>query len=122
MDNKQIGENIRSMRLANDMTQEQLAQKLGYKSRSTINKIEMGINSIHPTKILAFAKALDTTPAYLLGLSAVPKKLVKSVEICFDDKTLVYFFNEENILKVKNFLDDLEKKEKKSITDKNIKE
>ena len=68
MDNQQIGENIRNMRIAKDMTQDQLAQKLGYKSRSTINKIEMGVNSIHPTKILAFAKALDTTPACLLGL------------------------------------------------------
>ena len=48
------------------MTQEVLAKKLGYRSRSTINKIELGINDIGQSKIIAFAKALDTTTSYLL--------------------------------------------------------
>lgn len=50
-----------------NMSQEELAQKLGYKSRSSINKIEKGQNDIPQSKIIDFAKALDTTPEYLMG-------------------------------------------------------
>lgn len=59
---------IRSRREELGMSQEELAKKMGYKSRSSINKIEMGENDIPQSKIVAFAKALDTTPAYLMGL------------------------------------------------------
>ena len=48
-------------------SQEELANKLGYKNRSSIHKIEMGVNDIPQSKIKAFADALDTTPAYLMG-------------------------------------------------------
>ena len=43
------------------------AKKLGYKSRSTIAKIEKGENDITQSKIAAFADALQTTPSYLMG-------------------------------------------------------
>jgi transcriptional regulator with XRE-family HTH domain len=49
------------------MSQDELASKLGYKSRSTIAKIESGENDITQSKIVEFAKALETTPAYLMG-------------------------------------------------------
>ena len=39
-----IGENIQRMRKALGWTQEDLAKRMGYKSKSTINKIELGIN------------------------------------------------------------------------------
>lgn len=57
---------IKARREELGMSQEELATKLGYKSRSTINKIEMGKNDLTQSKILAFAKALHTTPAYLM--------------------------------------------------------
>ena len=49
------------------MSQDELAKKLGYKSRSTIAKIEKGENDITQSKIAAFADALQTTPSYLMG-------------------------------------------------------
>lgn len=48
-------------------TQEELATKMGYKSKSTINKIELGINDIPQSKIVRFAEVLGTTPAHLMG-------------------------------------------------------
>ncbi len=63
-----LSENIKSRRKQLNMTQDELAKKLGYKSRSSINKIELGINDISQRQIISFAKALDTTPAYLLGI------------------------------------------------------
>ena len=62
-----IGENILHRRKEMGMTQEELAKRLGYKSKSTINKIELGINDIPRNKIEKFAEALGTTPACLMG-------------------------------------------------------
>ncbi len=63
-------ENIRAKRIALHMTQQELARKLGYKSTSTIAKIEAGENDIPQAKIAAFAAALDSTPAALMGFNA----------------------------------------------------
>lgn len=62
-----IGIRIKNRREELNMTQEELAIKLGYKSKSTINKIEAGINDIVQSKVFAFAEALDTTAAHLMG-------------------------------------------------------
>ena len=62
-----IGTRIMNRRKELGMTQDDLAKKMGYKSRSTINKIEMGINDISQSKVVMFSKVLDTTIAYLMG-------------------------------------------------------
>lgn len=62
-----VGDNILRMRKRLGMTQEELATRMGYKSKSTINKIELGINDIPQSKIVRFAEVLGTTPAYLMG-------------------------------------------------------
>ena len=48
----ELYKNIRSRRIALKMTQQELAQKLGYKSTSTIAKILMGLNIVAPTQNL----------------------------------------------------------------------
>lgn len=56
------------------MSQEQLAKAIGYtsnNSRSTINKVEQGQNDIVQSKLKAYAKALDVTVGYLLGIEDV---------------------------------------------------
>lgn len=53
-----IGERIKLRREELQMTQEELAQKLGYKSRSSINKIELGGNELTQRKIMDIAHAL----------------------------------------------------------------
>ena len=60
-------ENIKKRRQALGISQEELAERLGYNSRSTIAKIEAGVNDITQSKIIAFARALKCTPAYLMG-------------------------------------------------------
>ena len=59
---------IRQRREELHMTQDELAQAMGYKSRSSINKIELGKSDIPQSKIKSFAEALKTTPEYLMGL------------------------------------------------------
>lgn len=62
-----IGERIKNRREQLDMSQEELARRLGYKSRSSINKIENDASGLPQTKIAAIANALLTTPAFIMG-------------------------------------------------------
>lgn len=62
-----VGRRIKEQREAIGMTQGELAKKLGYKNKSTIGKIETGINDIVLSKVVEFADALHTSVAYLMG-------------------------------------------------------
>lgn len=63
----QLYKNIKARRIELKMTQSELAQKLGYADKSMIAKIEKGSVDLTQSKIVAFAKALETTPADLMG-------------------------------------------------------
>jgi transcriptional regulator with XRE-family HTH domain len=63
----EVGERIRLRREELNMTQEDLAKKVGYTSRSSVAKVESNANGMVQSKLVAFANALETTPAYLLG-------------------------------------------------------
>lgn len=62
-----IGKRIREKRESLGITQEELAQKLGYRNKSSIAKIETGTNDIVQSKVVEFADVLNTTVAYLMG-------------------------------------------------------
>ena len=62
------------------MSQEELAEKLGYKSRSSINKIELGLSGIPFSKIDLFAKALQVKREYLMGWSKEEEKDIEKVK------------------------------------------
>lgn len=61
-----MGERVRKARENKGYTQEELALKLGYKSRSSVNKIEKE-RDIPRSMIVKIAEILDVTPAYLMG-------------------------------------------------------
>lgn len=60
-------EKIKTLRIQRRMSQETLAKLTGYSDRSTIAKIEKGKIDLSENKIIIFAQALGTTPAYLMG-------------------------------------------------------
>lgn len=62
-----IAENIKARREELEMSQEELATKTGYKHRSAVNKIELGINNFPMYKLNDFAVALRTSQERLLG-------------------------------------------------------
>lgn len=82
-----IGKNIMQRRKELKLTQEELATKMGYKSKSTINKIELGINDIPQSKIAKFAEVLETTPASLMGWEKVQKKADTITDVVLRMKT-----------------------------------
>ncbi len=64
-----VGERIAARRKELNMTQEELAKKLGYKSRSSINKIELEWSNVPLSKLERVAAALDCEATYLMGWS-----------------------------------------------------
>lgn len=62
-----IGYRIRQQRHALDITQEELGRRVGV-TKATINKYETGIvHTLPRPRIEALAKALEISPAYLMG-------------------------------------------------------
>ena len=67
MEISSIGQRIKQRREELGLTQDELAKQLGYQSRSSINKIELGHQNLTQSKIKAFASALGVTPTFLMG-------------------------------------------------------
>lgn len=63
-------ENIKALRLKAGLSQDELAHKTGYTDRSSIAKIEAGKVDLTESKISLFAKALNVSPATLMGLDS----------------------------------------------------
>ncbi len=61
-----VGTNIKKRRYELQMSQQELADALGYKTRSTIAKIESGENDISQKKLQKFAEILDTSVSALI--------------------------------------------------------
>ena len=80
-----IGQRIKARREELGMSQEELAFKIGYRSRSSINKIELDVQQLTQRKIRAIADALNVTANYILGISdddmPIPCELYN---ICYD--------------------------------------
>lgn len=91
-----IGERIKKRRKELGMTQEDLSNKLGYRSKTTIAKIENGTNDIMQNRVMDFAKALQTTPAYLMGYAFsdvqndISDKLQELIDQLQDEKDLQF--------------------------------
>ena len=69
-----VGNQIRKRRKQLKITQDELAKLTGYGDKTAISKIELGQRDLTQSKIVLFANALQTTPAYLLGLTEEPTK------------------------------------------------
>lgn len=89
-----VGGNILRMRKRLGWTQEELANRMGYKSKSTINKIELGINDIPQSKIVQFAEVLGTTPAHLMGWDEEDKDSPEELELSEGEKMLLDLFRQ----------------------------
>ena len=87
---KELGNRIKQRRTALHLTQEELAKRSGYTSRSSINKIELGMVDLPQSKIKAIADALDTTPAFFMGWDEQSKQndeIVDEVTKMYNDPT-----------------------------------
>lgn len=97
----EIGDRIRARREELGMSQDELARAIGYKSRSSINKMELDGRGLPQKKIVALAKALRVTPAYLMGW--------EDEEAIADEQASLYKRDEEEILRKVRLLSDSNK-------------
>lgn len=63
----ELYKNIKTLREQLGLSQEELAKRTGYTSRSSIAKIEKGLVDLSQTKIELFAKVLGVSPGDLMG-------------------------------------------------------
>ncbi len=61
-----IGNRIKQLRIDLGLSQDELSKRSGYGSRSTINKIELGVNDVPLSKIKTIAEALGVTVGQIL--------------------------------------------------------
>lgn len=63
---------------------------VGFKTASAVNKIELGLRDINQSKIMLFAKALNTTPTYLLdGKEYKKEQLAHTDELSDFEKSII---------------------------------
>lgn len=115
-----IGTRIKERRIELGMSQDELAEKMGYKSRSTITKIEKGINDVVQSNIVKFSEVLNTSIAYLMGWDNDEEDTRKKIDVTTDilirmekDKNfsdlikILYKMDDSKIVAVKAMLDSL---------------
>lgn len=81
--NNNFGDKIKKVRLEHGMSQEEFAKELGYTSKSTVNKIEKGVNDMSQDKLELLIKKFD------LEINDLFDKLADEVgsEIISEDRT-----------------------------------
>ena len=62
-----LGDRVKQKREEMGLSQEELAEKMGYKSKTSIHKIEQGITDLPLSKVEELSKVLNVTPAFLMG-------------------------------------------------------
>lgn len=88
-----IGDRVRSRRTELGMSQEELAKKVGYTSRSTVNKIEKGTRNPKAEDVKKIASALNVDFDYLLGdimIETVKKREIADESHLFDYISKIY--------------------------------
>ena len=68
-----VGDNIKKRRYELRMSQQELANAMGYRTRSTIAKIESGENDVSQKKLQHFARVLETTVEALVSGYTAPQ-------------------------------------------------
>ena len=76
---KIFGQNLRRIRISKNMTQDELAKKLGYTNRSSINKIEVGRSDMPRSKIELAAKVLGVSPLELFKNSPIDDEVIDTI-------------------------------------------
>ena len=83
----ELGKKIKQRREELGLSQDELARMLGYKHKSSINKIELGAADVPRAKVPAFAKALGMTAIEFSGWTEERKAL--SFSYCMEQQMRV---------------------------------
>lgn len=105
------GERIKKLRLDRGLTQDELAKLVGYKSRSSINKIELDKQELVQSSIVSFSKALNVSPLELLGIEDEIAEIGKNRPRSEDEWTVLeeklMLLSDSDLEKLNDYLDGL---------------
>ena len=96
-----IGDRVRALRISKGWTQSELAEKMGYKSKSSIAHIENG-RDIPRSMVVTLADILDTSPSYLMGWEDEAESLNREPNP-LDEQTIFDRFDNIKPLALKKF-------------------
>lgn len=85
-----IGERIKNIRIERGLTQEDLAKRMGYKTRSAICQVERNGDNITSDRISAFAEALGVSIQTLMGWE-------EKIELSDDEKILIECYRSADV-------------------------
>lgn len=91
-----FGERVKQRRMELKMTQQELAEKLGYRDKSSIAKIESGVNSLTMPMVEKVASALDCTGPYLMGWTEGEEQRGINIEVTDEELTLLQTFRKSD--------------------------
>jgi len=91
----ELKDRVKSLREYQGLSQQDLATKMGYSSRSSINKIENG-RQVTQKIIVKLADALHTSPAYLMGWTTDTKPMHDERMECIINKLYCLTFSQLN--------------------------
>ncbi len=102
-----IGDKIYQRRTELNMSQEELALKVGYKDRSSIARIESGERDLRQKQVPVFAQALKTTAAWLIGCEEVEKETpLEPLALKASKSEWIYILerlSDENLIKLRDY-------------------
>lgn len=102
MKKETLGDRVKELRLSLGWSQDELAKRMGYKSRSSINKIESG-RPVTQKIIVRLAEVLYTTPSYLMGWEEEENKITIEIDKEWMDKVGTVDFTYSEIEELINF-------------------
>lgn len=88
-----VGKRIKARREQLGLTQDDLAKRLGYTSKSAVCKAEKDDSDMTTTRIQKYADALSCTPGYLMGWEEEKHDIVLTAE---NDVELIIEFHKLN--------------------------
>ena len=88
-----IYERIKRLRLERNMTQADLAKKIGYAGKDMISRVESGKVDISRSRLIQFADALGVSPIYLFNGSESIEEIGKPLPPISEDDILLDRFH-----------------------------
>lgn len=96
-----IGERIARYREEKGLSQDELAAMLGYKSRATICKIELGKRNVPRDLIVKLSAILEVSPIDLLGVEENPPPSEDKWEIL---RAMISQLSDESLLELREYI------------------
>ncbi len=88
-----VYERIKRLRLEQNMTQTDLAKKIGYAGKDMISRVESGKIDISRSRLIQFADALGVSPIYLFNGSESVEEIGKPLPPISEDDILLDRFH-----------------------------